>query len=345
MVFSTNTILSSRERSFSTVKEEAIVNNNSLFIETLQVLMYENIQFQISMNNSGIDSLNENINATDILKSIIKKIDFKKIVINILKKFVDLLDKLGKELEVFLANFVNKNTVIKHYKNKLQNFEKEVNYSDTRYIYTNLGLNTSYTTYKSELDKEFSTLILDLSELSKYKTYEEFYNAINNITSECETTENYLNELRGETLGSSNPITKENFPKEAFNYFRNGGIEIGQSKILPAEVRKACNEYFEYSKNVKMIQKDKSDMKSASERTQKNINGLKIEDFVKDSLPPEAGTYFANLLNNKCIRIKELCEIYIQLFSIKLDAVKEAHEQNSKVLFEACKLIIREGEK
>lgn len=344
MVFSTNTILASKEKSFELVKDQKL-NNNSIFIENLQIMMQENINFQIAMNNSGIRNINESIHATDVLKSLIKKIDFKKILINLLKKFVELLDKMGKELEVFMASLINKNTVIKHYKKQLQNFEKEVNYSEERYIYTNLRLNTSYTSYKSELDKVYSTLVLDLTKLSTYKTYEAFYRAIEEISNECSLTEDKLNNIRGKVLGTEDPIAKEDFPKYVFNYFRNGGSEIGSSTILPAEVRKACSDYFDYSKNIKMIQKDKHDMKDASEKLQKDINNLKLEDYIKDDLPPEANNYFARLLNNKCIMVKELCDIYLQIFSIKLDAIKEAHTQNSKILFEACKMIIREGEK
>lgn len=344
MVFSADTILGSLDRTYKSF-EAPIANNNSLFIETLQLLVQENIQFQISMNNSKINSISESINATDILKSLIKKIDFKKIITNILKKFIEILDKLGKEVEVFFATLVNQNTVIKHYKKDLQNFEKEVYFSDRRYIYTNLGMNTSYTTYKSELNKEYSALILNLTELSKFKTYEGLYNIIEKITNDCDTTQSNIEQICGEVLGSFEPIKAEDFPKKAFNYFRNGGIEIGESKLLPEEIRKACDEFFNYSKNIKRLQKDKSDMKAESQRIQKEINNLKLEDFIKDNLPPQANNYFAELLNNKCIRIKALCDIYLQLFSIKLDALKESHNKNAKILFEACKVIIREGEK
>lgn len=346
MLFSTETIMSSNFRSsFNNTQNDPKPDNNSIFIETLQFLLQENIEFQISMNNSKIDSINESIHASDVLKSLIKKIDFKKIIVNILTKFIELLEKMGKEVEVFFASLANQNTVIKRYKKQLQNFEKEVHFPDNRYIYTNLGVSTSYTTYKSELDKEYSTLILDLTELSKFNTYEGFYNTIQNITDECNMTESNIDELRGKVLGTLNPIKSEDFAKEAFNYFRNDGNQVGASNILPREVRKACDDFFNYSKQIKMVKKDKSDMKQNSLKIQKDISNLKLEDFIKDNLPPEANTYFAKLLNNKCIRVKSLCDIYLMLFSIKLDALKDAHNQNARILFEACKIIIREGEK
>ena len=70
---------------------------------------------------------------------------------------------------------------------------------------------------------------------------------------------------------------------------------------------------------------------------------LLLEDYVKDSLPQEAQTVFLQLLKNKCIRVGSDCDIYSKFFTAKLDAIKESFKQDTKVLNEVCKEIVRNG--
>lgn len=345
MVFSTATIKSSQSKTFPAIqKESSIDTSKSIFIETLQLILQEDIFIQRSLVDSNSELLSESDLGKELFKTMIKKVDFKKILSNILKWFINILEKIYREFEVFMVSLVNEKSVIKKFKNKLERYDKPIEYISNRYIYTNLGTNTSYTTYKNDLDKEFSTLILDLSKFRNFRSYEELYQSIEDMRNESSLSENYLDELRGFVLGSRNSITKADFPKELYNYFRNDGIVVPSGIIPPEEIRLSCDRFFNYKKIIKSIEKDKSDMKAESSKIQQEISRINLSDFVKDSIPQEAQTMFATVLNNKIARVKNICDLYLQLFSAKLDAAKESQAQTSQVLIEVCKTIVREGE-
>ena len=69
-----------------------------------------------------------------------------------------------------------------------------------------------------------------------------------------------------------NPIIKSEFPKALFKYFRNGGNQLPSGFVTSSEIKYACSEYFDFNKKIKMIQKDKSDLKSAASKLQKDVD-------------------------------------------------------------------------
>lgn len=341
MIFNTNTILESRNYSRKSIVEENNIEDTSYFFETLNILLDEQKQ-----NNALILSLNNNIineSSGSLFKDLIKKINFKEIIKKIFTGFINLINKIFSQFKVFMLNLFGKDKVIKHYKSQIERFDSNVYFPETRYIYTYLDNSTQLTTFKNDLEKELSTLILSLSGFKNYRSYEELYSKLDQMKYEAETTTTYFDHIRSLTLGKDDYISNEEFGKELHAYFRNKGIMIEASYIGPSEIHDSCSRYFNYKNTLKLAEKDQKDLKTTAERIKNDINKFKLEDYVKDSLPQEAQTVFLQLLKNKCIRVGSDCDIYSKFFTAKLDAIKESFKQDTKVLNEVCKEIVRNG--
>ena len=336
MVFSLDTIKKSTEVNITESKSNrSEFNQVSFFIETMNTLTEESFLFESMVVRE--------ISMGDILKYGIKKIDYKKVFKTILDKFVELLDKLWNRFHSLLLEFINKNIIIKKYKSVLENVSEPVEFDQERFIYTNLGLNTSYTSYKNELEKEFSNLILDLSKFHQYTSYDKLFDEIEKMKNDIEMSETFYDEIRGNVVGSRNPISKSEFPQAMYKYFRNNGYKVSSISISPNEIKEICYNYFNYNKIIKEIQKDKSDMQKAARKIQADIKSINLSDYTNLDLYQEAQKVFMKVLENKSRRVYELCNIYLEVFSMKLDAVKESYNQYKNILFFTCKSLVKEG--
>lgn len=347
MTFSTKTIMSSVNNSVL-IKEDNKINttDSCLFFEALNLFLNEQRLINSLIAESFI--VNNTIceeTVVDLFKKAIKNIDIKKIIKSIIKSFKDIIEKIWNKLHAILLDFCNKNRVIKNYRKELENIDFPVYFPTNRYIYTNLGNATSYTTFSNELEKEFSGLILNLVKFRDFKTYESLYTEIENIKNEISLDDNYFNELRGRIIGTRDSVNSSDFASELFKYFRNNGAEIPEGNMTPNEIRMASERYFDYQKTLKQIKKDKDDLKEAANKLEKDIMGINLEDYVKEGITPEVQKMFISVLENKCKRLKWSCEIFLLVFSAKTDAVKESYKQYVKMLMAASKAIVEKGGK
>jgi hypothetical protein len=344
MVFSTETIMRSNTSPFKdNNKQEYYLNEDrSFFIETLNYILQEDIELnQVILQSNTI--ITEDGFIKNMVGNFIKRIDPKAILIKLLNSFMNLLDKLWRELKAFIMQFDNSNHVIKKYSKQINNLSESIYYPEDRYIYTNLGINTSYTSYKNEIEKEFSNLVLNLSTFNEFKKNSEIISKLEEIKNNLDLSESYFDEIRGYSIGSSSKISKENFAQELFKYFRNDGNKVSKSNISPNEIKKILDNYQDYKTNLKMIEKDKNDMRAISEKIKKDIKNINFDNYVNMDLPEEAGKIFISIIQDKVVRINNLCSMYLQIFSAKSDAIKESHVQNSNILIHVCRYIVKEG--
>lgn len=349
MIFSTATLLSSKEKSFPAKEQISFSNieNYSFFFESLNMISEDQkiIHSIISGSNNNQEICNEGLLAIGFLALLaaIKKIDFNKIISTIIKKFLEILEKLWNSFNARLLDFVNDNSVIKKYKSKIMNLDNIVEFDEDRFTFTNLGISTSYASFKNELEKEYTTLILDLSKFSNFSTYEGLFKEIQSMKERIDLSENYFDELRGRIVGSHNPISANLFAVELFNYFRNNGNKIPAGYIFPQEIKSICNAYFNYSTDMKRIKKDKSDLKEAANKIEKDILNVKLENYIKPNIPEDAQKMFITVLQDKIYRLNLICSLYTQVFSAKLDALKDSYVQYKKILMTTSKKIVQEG--
>lgn len=341
MIFSIETMKAGK--SSSSIFQESLENtydNRSFFVESLGYILEESKEFcttmvQFNLNESGFD----------VFKNLIKKIDPIKIIKNIFTWFCNILEKVFKEFQVLYIETCSKKNIISRYKSKIESYNKEVISTEARYIYTNLGSNTSYTTYKMEIEKEYTNLIGRLIEFRDWKTYESLYSTIDKIKDENDpdNVSKYLSYTMGKILGLRSSVEKENFPTELFKYFRNNGNTIAQGAISPNEYHTMCSDHFNYKKDIKMIEKDKSDMVRYSKEIQNKITAIKLDDYIqKENITDDAKKIFIDMLKGKANMVKSICDIYLQVFTVKIDAVKEKYLSDQKILVEVIKSIVRE---
>ena len=338
MVFSTQSILSSKGISLEKTVEKP-VSDTSYFVEMLSMLVDESKQVNSMIYKAGIEAINEGFvgdMGKNIVKNLFKNFDIKKVLKDILNSFINLLEKVWNRFQALLLEFVNKNIVLKKYKSLFENYEDIVDYPNDRYIYTNFGLNTSFGTYKKDIDMEYSDLVVKLSSFKNYNSYEDLAGSLKDIEERLgnEFDEGgYFDIVRGNIVGIES-CKKENFAAELYKFFRSGGSPINSS-LRPEEVRRTANMWFNYQGNLKVINKDKSDIKTHTMSVTRNLDKLNIEDYLKESLPArdDIRVIFTHILENKFRRVLELRDIYLQVFSSKFDAVKEAYTQATQILF------------
>jgi hypothetical protein len=344
MIFSTE--LLKNNKSDKSIFQETVLpdyENKSFYIESLQYILEESKEFnaqliQFNLNENGSSGL-------DSFIALLKRIDPIKIIKNILTLFIKAIDKIFKEFHVMWINGCSQDSIVFKYKKKILSYDEYILFDDSRYIYTNLGTNTSFISYKTSLDKEFSDLILKLNEFKSWTTYEQLYKTLDKINNENDPTniDRSLGFKRGEALGSRNIIDEENFPTELFKYFRNNGSPLPASTVSPEEYHNICEDHFNYKKDLNRIEKDKKDMTVYATQLQTKFNSLKLDDYIgKENITPDAQKIFVEMLKNEATFIKSLSDIYIKLFSAKIDAVKEKYITDNKILVEVVKSIIRE---
>lgn len=342
MVFSTNTILSARNKTIGNKIEINDIDSRSFFIESLNMILEEERITKAMIAESSI-YINEGLVSSGI-RSLLDKLDPVRLISRILTGFMNLLEKLWNNFYSFLLNFLGANNVIKAYKSKLETINFNVDFYEERYIYTNLGTSASYTTFNNELSKEYTNLVLRLSTLRDFKSIDVLLRELDSIRNDISDTDNYLDNVRGNIVGIRDTVTKEDFPEALFKFFRNGGDKLPNTAVItPTEIKSSVDKYFNYNKDLKQIQKDKKDLIDSAKKLEKNIKSINLQSYVKDNLTQEAQNIFVSLLQNKANRVKDLCTIYTQVFSVKLDVVKESYSQHAKILFTACKALAKEG--
>lgn len=342
MVFSTQSIRSSLNSSFGDIKESFIDEDRSFFFETLSCVLEENKELDILiMSQFSNQVINEGY-TKNLFKTYLSKIKLSDIISKIIDGFLLILENIWNNFKSFMLNFMNKNTMVKRYKDRLLKTTVSFYYPNEIYKFTNIDNSTSYTTFKNDIDKEYNNLIFNLSKFNEFKTYEALFSEMERIKNEIDLSDNYFDNLRGTILGSSDPVKAVDFAAELYKFFRNKGEVIPADSIISSnDIHRITTEYLDYNKIIKMIQKDQTDMKNYAKNLQKDIMKINIEDYVQDNLPKDAQKVFVKVLENKASSIKLTCNLYLQVFSAKLDAAKELFNQNAKILLLACKHIAK----
>ena len=104
------------------------------------------------------------------------------------------------------------------------------------------------------------------------------------------------------------------------------------------------NEYFSSKSIEKTITREQSSLSEAAKSTNDKINRINLDKYVPDKIiNPDIATVFSNIIKEYCNRVQGICNIYIQLFSIKLDIFKMYKEEQVKILSKIILQSIKEG--
>lgn len=348
MVFSTNTIMNTKSAApFEKIEEKVVSEDHSFFLESLNLLAEENKQFFLAMSrNCTSEVINEGVAGT-IIRMALKQIDPIQIILNILNGFIKLIEKIWRNFEALLLDLCNRDHVIKGFKKKLESIDYNIQYMKERSVYTNLDSSTSRTTYKIELEKEYSTLIEAISVFNQYNTYEKLFIEIDNLKRDIDMSENYFDQVRGRVISGSNyvdMVSKSDYPGELYKFYRNNGNKLASGTVITSnEIKSIIDDYLN-NKDIKKTKRDIEGLKRDSKDIQKRIKNINIESYINDSIDSkEVANVFISVLQNKCEHVKQLCDIFVMSLSAKLDAIKEKQIQNREVLYTICKTITKEG--
>ena len=259
------------------IKRNNNYHDKSFFVESLNIISEDNNSFIAKSHHEYLDK--------NIFKS-------KEIIINTLDQFIFSINNLYQSFIEFMQN----------------NSKNNICYN------TSLGICTGYTSLKNELNKEFCTLIDDLSKFDGFKSYDGLYGSIQKIKNDIDFSQKDFYSIRGKCLGCDEPVDDGNFVAVLSSFVTNGikesSCDISYNRVLEI-LKKECNDMIETAKDIK----DK-------------FVKLDLYSFYKDNIPTEAKDVFSDMLINKSIRIKKLCNLYTMILGAKIDAYKQLFLQD-----------------
>ena len=308
----------------------------SSFNEALSIILEESNYYSLMMEETHyIQEVS--------FSEYIRKIDFKKIIKFIFEKFVGIIKAIWDRFRAAYHQYTQKSSLLKRYRRKLENIDWDVNIDFDRSVFTNLDSSTNINMYKMILIAQYGSLMGELENISKIKDISSLYSKIVDIKNNMEPLEDFLDQKRGEILGSRSIITKEDFAKAAVEYYKPD-TKIPAGIIHPSETKQITKEYFESKTMEKSINKDNDFLSSYSKDMQNKISSVDFSKFVKtDNVNIEITNIFTQIIREYCNRVQGICNIYVQLFSIKLDIFKIYKQEQVQVLSKIILNSMKEG--
>ncbi len=351
MVFSIDTVKQSLNKPIPATVTVENSYDSSFFGITLEMMIEEQREFETNMININ-EGLMGQLAAKAAKRQIdkVKSVDFKELLSKIFDWFISAIEKVQQIFAVGLAKMINKETRIKMFKNKLANFEGEIRYNKKYYDYTNILVDSSYATYQTEISKEYDELIQRLTELKSSNTPMDLADALSSIKNDIEYTSEDLDELRGKILGLNKTVESGEFANALFKYFRNDrsephnpGLGFSEKNLTSTDVMEAYNNYFAYNKQEKIIDRESRKLKGQALVQKAKVKTINISSYIPDSskLTLDCVKEYNNIVNIKCRKIKDICDIYRMFYSAKLDALKEYNIKNRDILLAAIDEIVK----
>ena len=307
----------------------------SSFTRTLDMILDESKQYY------GLIAETYYINEVSLIEKI-RKINFKKILSFIFDRFIGIIKAIWDQFRAMYHEFMQKSALIKKYRKKLETIDWDVEIETERSMYTNLGDSRDASMYKMTINNQYSILTQSLEEIAQCKNIGSIHTIILNMKNDMGELESYLNQERGISIGSRSDITKEEYAQAVSIHFCPNKISNGV--LHPSEVQNMVKEYFDFKTVEKAITKDKDSLDSAAKDLKNKISRINLEKYCPEqNINPEISELFLEMIREYCNRIQGVCNIYTQLFSIKLDMFKQYKVQQTKVLTEVIIKSIREG--
>lgn len=306
------------------------------FVESLNMILDENKNYYAMIQNTyyiGEASLVDYI----------KKIDFKKIFKFIFEKFIEIVKTIWNKFKAVYNSFTAKSVLLKRYRKKLENINWDVEIDTYPSTFTNLDSSTNISMYKMSLNEQYGVLVGELEKISNCTSLEDIHATIFNIKNSMDNINDFLDQQRGISIGSRSKVSKEEYPELVAKYFKPDKQALS-NVIHPSETKAYTKEYFESKNLEKAITNDQSLLESTANMMINKFNSLDIAKYspVKE-ISPEISSMFVNLIREYCNRIQGICNIYVQLFSIKLDMFKLYKEEQVQILSKIILKSMKEG--
>ena len=290
--------------------------------------------------------------------------DFFKKVIELIGKFLKLIQKLfDKFIIKFNSSIKSEKYLFKH-KDQFKNFSSENEFEHDAYRYTfqnDIPVIDPLERFKANADS------------FKMQGYSSSYkNDTNNIEVKLSNFKSnmtdYLNgsfndDYRGFVIGKPYPISSTDFGTELIRVYRNDEAEKERVRIDKSFVMVSLESFTEYKKMIDEVKNTKERIESQYKTLKKEIENFrkdfKDHDFLKflqeyinpeireadiTNLSTEAKTNIDLIIKHKAEQVVSMMDIHGLAFAAKLDALKERYVQDKTVLYKALyRLGIREA--
>ena len=305
MLYSTN-LLSKGLRNQSYNQNEVI-----LLDEFDQIMIDSEKEFRVLMNKTY------NKPELELKKTEVN--DYRATILFCLKDFEEAINKLAQLY--FKIDYTTKYITSR---SQFKDIDK-LKYDKPYYLYKNLDLEKSFTSFSILINKEISELKKAINEVNRT----EDNNALAVITqaniNELDNIDKAIDNIRGSILGLPHPVSKEEFGRELFNYFREEDIELTNNELNRTRIEEAIDSYFDKSKHINSLSR------LSSKFTKDTLNAVKDLEDIKIYK-----TEYPEVLKSICMvrsfRIKAICDIYKALFASKLNAIDEYNKLNKDIL-------------
>lgn len=347
MIFSMDTVLDSKNKEIKTLLNDPEYDfDKNIFDETVAIINAENESF----SELFLDTFDEGFFDK------IKDIDFSTILSKIFELFASALGNLIHAFGAFLLNFVNDDTELKLFKNKLANFRGNIRYTKPYYTYTNIQANSLPSNeYKRDIDNVYFSFTDEFS--NNFSKISEKNQLISAMRSKIEELSAGLNsdqicKIRGFLCGTNN-IMFEDYHDELFKYFRNGEMNRVEDKVKLFEknidgnrIAVAYKDYYASKKQIGIVNREGYKYRVEAMAAKAKIRTFNPLQYIDKSLiGSDTMVEYNKLISANCKQIKFICDTYLMYFSAKVDAIKEYNKTNKEILLMACKEIAKESGK
>lgn len=319
MLFSSDILKSKRKD----IKETVIkISDRSLFIESLSYLIESNKNFYKIISEADNNDQTDFDKAKQILSDIVASFTrgIEETYIKFYKQILEIHNNESEKIEDLEA---------------LQslNNENEFRFKMDRFKYTNLDILESYSSFKTDLLLFINRLVVYSQKLlCPVKNIDEYRLTVSTIENEKRNAESEIDSIRGKLLNYNGYISKEEFESKIFLYFRPLHVEAN-SIIDSKELEEIRLSYNAINVSLKIVESDKNRLLNNIEEAQKIFNNLNI-DFNN------YGDFKFDELTIDCIKnISYILDIYLLLFSARLDAITSNYKTNISILKEALEYL------
>jgi len=307
----------------------------STFIESLNMILDETKHFATMMQDTYY--INE-----ESLPEYFEKSNFNKIFEFIFDKFSEIIKDSWDKFKAEYKIYNSKASLLKKYKNKLYNINWDIEIEDESFTFTNLDNSTNINMYKMILNNNYRDLMGNLGEIYKSKQLDAIHTIISTIYNELDDHYLYMEYTGADILGLKRIVTKDSLPEDILNYYR---ISKANNLIInKEEINKIAREYFESKSVEKVITNDiDSLLKYTSEMKDKFTNIDFVSYLPQQDINIDISSKYIDIIREYINRVQDICNMYIQVISIKLDVVKMYKEQQVRILSKAILKSIKEG--
>ena len=345
MVFSINTIESSMNNIFPVNESEYIIDDSSFFESALEL--------NLEGYNLFLHTIWEEKIVGQKVSEEIEAVDPREAIILILKWFMSSYQMLYNKYEIYYRKFKKEIQQYEEYKEHLLRCRDIVRYGKEYYVFRNLDIDTSKTSYKTELQLRFDKLKNHIETIATicHSTPEvngyEIDGYIVRLMSEFQNDELEFNVMRGR-MTNNKEVTKEEFGASVFSFYRVDDSSIDQDQRKPGYIKNIDGVRIQQAAQSLFNLKDQNNLllnevTHCEKWVTATIKSIENYNFMYDVLPENTELHNA-VCRDAIFKIKDICQMYILIFAGRLDACRQFNKINKDLIELRIKDMKKEAE-